>query len=74
MEIKFGSVWIRSAILCASFKFTWGGEIKDKDMGLETERVVKELSRDLVNGNPHLYFDNFSSSYKLMKDLLEDNI
>ena len=38
------------------------------------ERVVKELSRDLVNGNHHLYFDNFFSSYKLMKDLLEDNI
>ena len=34
----------------------------------------KELSRDLVNGNHHLYFDNFFSSYKLMKDLLEDNI
>ena len=38
------------------------------------ERVVKELSRDLVNGNHHLYFDNFFSSYKLMKDLLGDNI
>ena len=38
------------------------------------ERVVKELSRDLVNGNPHLYFDNFFSSYKLVKDLLGDNI
>ena len=38
------------------------------------ERVVKEPSRDLVNGNHHLYFDNFFSSYKLMKDLLVDNI
>ena len=27
-----------------------------------------------INGNHHLYFDNFFSSYKLMKDMLGDNI
>ena len=37
-------------------------------------RVVFELSRDLVDGNYHLYFDNFFSSFALMKRLKQEGI
>ena len=69
-------VWIRvdsvSHFVC-QFQVYTGRPNQGQGHGLG-ERVVKELSRDLVNGNHHLYFDNFFSSYKLMKDMLGDNI
>lgn len=37
-------------------------------------KVVTNLSRPLVGGNYHLYFDNFFSSPKLYLQLLDDNI
>ena len=37
-------------------------------------RVVTELSRDLVGGFYHLFFDNFFSSFNLMKALKTDGI
>ena len=69
-------VWIHvdsvSHFVC-QFQVYTGRPNQGQEHGLG-ERFVKELSRDLVNGNHHLCFDNFFSSYKLMKDLLEDNI
>ena len=37
-------------------------------------KVVKKLSRPLVGGRYHLYFDNFFSSLELFDDLLEDDL
>ena len=37
-------------------------------------RVVFDLSRDLVGGNYHLFFDNFFSSFTLLKRLKEEGI
>lgn len=37
-------------------------------------RVVTDLSRDLVDCNYHLFFDNFFSSFALMKKLKQDGI
>ena len=44
-----------------------------KDDSRETalgSKVVKKLSRELVGGNYHLYFDNFFSSVPLLEDLV----
>ena len=35
---------------------------------------MKKLSRPLVGGRYHLYFDNFFSSLELFDDLLEDDL
>ena len=37
-------------------------------------KLVKKLSRPLVGGNYHLYFDNFFSSVSLFEDLVEDGL
>jgi len=54
-------VWIHadwvSHFVC-QFQVYTGRPNQGQEHGLG-ERVVKELSRDLVNGNHHLYFDNF---------------
>ncbi len=50
---------------------------KDESGGTEEglgAKVVKKLSRALVGGSYHLYFDNFFSSIPLFEDLLKDNI
>ena len=69
-------VWLRadsvSHFVCQFDVYT-GRPNRGQEHGLG-ERVVKELSRDLANGNYHLYFDNFFSCFKLMKDHLDDNI
>ena len=43
------------------------------DAGLGT-RVVKKLTRNIINKFHHVYFDNFFSSPKLIQDLLADDI
>ncbi len=37
-------------------------------------KVVTKLSRSLVGGRYHLYFDNFFSCIPLFDDLLKDNL
>ena len=37
-------------------------------------RVVKDLTRELVGGNHHVYFDNFFTGVQLLSSLKEDNI
>ena len=38
------------------------------------EKVVEKLSRTLVGGNYHLYFDNYFTSVELLEKLLDDGI
>lgn len=45
----------------------------EPELGLRA-RVVTDLSRDLVDCNYHLFFDNFFSSFALMKKLKQDGI
>lgn len=47
------------------------GKKPEKCLG---EKVVKDLSRVLVNKNYHMYFDNYFSSIDLMNSLLKDKI
>ncbi|KAK3755676.1 hypothetical protein QZH41_000647 [Actinostola sp. cb2023] len=75
--IKRGiKVWMRadsiSHFVC-QFQVYTGRPRGGAEHGLG-ERVVKDLSRELVDGHYHLYFDNFFSSYHLMKSLLDDGI
>ena len=37
-------------------------------------RIVRELTRNFAGKNHHVFYDNFFSTVKLAKDLLEDNI
>ena len=76
-QAKHGiKVWLRadsvSHFVCQFDVYT-GRPNRGQEHGLG-ERVVKELSRDLANGNYHLYFDNFFTCFILMKDHLDDNI
>ena len=43
----------------------------EKQLG---QRVVKDLTQDLKGKNHHVFFDNFFTSEKLMRDLADDNI
>lgn len=45
----------------------------ESELGLGA-RIVTDLSRDLVDCNYHLFFDNFFSSFALMKKLKQDGI
>ena len=75
--IKRGiKVWMRadsvSHFVC-KFQVYTGRPKQGQEHGLG-ERAVKELCNDLIQGNYHLYFDNFFSSFHLMKSLLQDRI
>ncbi|XP_058793962.1 piggyBac transposable element-derived protein 3-like [Phymastichus coffea] len=60
-----------SGYICEFQIYTGKKESTEKDLG---PRVVKELTRELVGDNHHVYFDNYFTSVKLMIDLKRDNI
>ncbi len=74
--IKRGfKVWVRAD--------SWNGYVSDFEVYTGKEesaevalgsKVVQKLSRSLVGGRYHLYFDNFFSSIPLFDDLLKDNL
>ena len=68
-------VWVRAdshnGYICDLDVYTGKDDSRETALG---SKVVKKLSRELVGGNYHLYFDNFFSSVPLLEDLLEDGI
>jgi len=50
------------------------GKIQNKSENLLGERVLKDLSRDLVHKNYCIFFDNFFTTVELMSSLLTDGI
>lgn len=67
--------WVRAdqyGYVCEFQMYT--GKVGKKPEKCLRERVVKDLSRALVNKNYHLYFDNYFSSIDLMNSLLKDKI
>ena len=70
-------IWVRSDStngFISDFEvYTGKGEGGSTETGLGS-KVVKKLSRALVGGNYHLYFDNFFSSIPLMEELLQDSL
>lgn len=74
--IKRGfKVWVRAdginGFICDLDVYTGKEESMETGLGA---KVVKKLSRPLVGGKYHLYFDNFFSSVKLFEDLLDDDL
>ena len=75
--IKRGfKVWVRADSIngyVCDFEVYTGkdGENVETNLG---PKVVKKLSRALIGGNYHVYFDNFFSSVKLFEELLVDGI
>ncbi|XP_043468349.1 piggyBac transposable element-derived protein 4-like [Leptopilina heterotoma] len=51
--------------------YTGKAESAEKQLGA---RVVKDLTRELVGGNHHVYFDNFFTGVDLLASLKRDNI
>lgn len=51
--------------------YTGKTENTEKQLG---SRVVKDLTRDLIGGNHHVYFDNFFTSVDLLIYLKENQI
>lgn len=68
-------VWVRAdswnGFICDMDVYTGKDDSSETNLGA---KVVKKLSRSLVGGNYHLYFDNFFSSVPLFDDLLEDGL
>ena len=75
--IKRGiKVWMRADSIThfvSRFQVYTGRPRGGQEHGLG-ERVVTELSSDLEDGYYHLSFDNFFSTFRLMKSLLEKGI
>ena len=74
--IKRGfKVWVRAdshnGLISNLDVYTGRDDSTETNLGA---KVVKKLSRSLVGGNYHLYFDNFFSSVPLFEELLEDGI
>ena len=74
--IKRGfKVWVRAdsinGYVCDFDVYTGKEELAENNLGA---KVVKKLSRPLVGGKYHLYFDNFFSSVDLFEDLLDDDL
>ena len=74
--IKRGfKVWVRAdshnGYICDVDVYTGKQDSVETALG---SKVVKKLTRQLVGGNYHLYFDNFFSSIPLLEDLLEDGL
>ena len=66
--------WVRadeSSYLCEFQIYTGKTENPEKNLGA---RVVKDLTRQLVGGNHHVYFDNFFNSVPLLIELKNDKI
>ena len=68
-------VWVRAdshnGFICNFDVYTGKEESAETNLG---SKVVKKLSRSLVGGRYHLYFDNLFSSVSLLEDLLEDEL
>ncbi|KAJ8971485.1 hypothetical protein NQ314_000676 [Rhamnusium bicolor] len=68
-------VWMRCDQTGYVLQFQiYTGKIRNLTEKSLAERVVKDLSRNLVGKNHKLYFDNFFNSVPLQKDLLADKI
>lgn len=72
--IKRGfKVWVRAdsinGYICDFQVYTGKDDSAETQLGA---KVVKSLSRSLVGGHYHLYYDNFFSTVELFDDLLED--
>ncbi|XP_066581313.1 piggyBac transposable element-derived protein 4-like [Prorops nasuta] len=66
--------WIRadeSSFVCEFQVYTGKTESCEKQLGA---RVVKDLTRELVGKNHHVYFDNFFTAVDLLISLKKDNI
>ena len=75
--IKRGiKVWVRTDSHTGYISQFYVYSGKDNDAMSENlgESVVVKLSRPLVGGNYHLYFDNFFTSVSLLEKLERDNI
>ena len=69
-------VWMRADAIThyvSRFEVYTGRKQQGPELGLGA-RVVRNLAADLKGENYHLYFDNFFSSFSLMKSLLDDGI
>ena len=70
-------VWVRgdshNGYFCQLEVYTSRREEVLPELGLGGT-VVKKLSRELVNGRYHLYFDNYFTRTTLLADLLADEI
>ena len=55
------------------FQIYTGRENNVREIGLG-ERVVKDLTRDIWGNNHHVYCDNYFTSVKSFKDLLENGM
>lgn len=66
--------WVRadaSGYVCEFQVYTGKTESTEKQLGA---RVVKDLTRELVGNNHHVYFDNFFTGVDLMVSLKKDKI
>ncbi|XP_043470215.1 piggyBac transposable element-derived protein 4-like [Leptopilina heterotoma] len=66
--------WVRAdetGYTCEFQVFTGKTESTEKQLGA---RVVRDLTRVLVDNNHHVYFDNFFTGVELMMSLKNDNI
>lgn len=68
-------IWVRAdsnnGYMCDFSVYIGKEESAEEDL---RPKVVKKLSRPLIGGHYHLFFDNFFSTVKLFNDLLEDGI
>ncbi|XP_058806429.1 piggyBac transposable element-derived protein 4-like [Phymastichus coffea] len=66
--------WTRadeSGYVCQFQIYTGKADNTEKQLGT---RVVKDLTRELVDGNHHVYFDNFFTGVEHLSSLKEDKI
>lgn len=66
--------WIRadeSGYVCEFQIYTGKTDSTEKQLGA---RVVKDLTRELIGGNHHVYFDNFFTGVDLLLSLKQDQI
>ena len=66
--------WTRadqSGYICEFQIYIGKTESAEKQLGA---RVIKDLTRELVDGNYHVYFDNFFTEVDLLLSLKQDQI
>lgn len=66
--------WTRadeSGYVCEFQIYTGKAESTEKQLGA---RIVKDLTRELIDGNHHVYFDNFFTGVELLLSLKRDKI
>ncbi|XP_043473627.1 piggyBac transposable element-derived protein 4-like [Leptopilina heterotoma] len=68
---KSGTRADESGFVCEFQIYTGKTESTEKQLGA---RVIKDLTRELVSGNHHVYFDNFFTGVDLLVSLKKDNI